>query len=49
MENEEIEPLNCQECGKDVDELFSKSAFKGNKETRSFCKECYSIVHEEEF
>ena len=46
---EDEDKLECEECGKDVECLFSKSAYQGNKETRDFCIDCYKLIHEEEF
>lgn len=41
--------MNCEECGKECEELFSKTKFNGNMDTRDLCKECFVKVHEEEF
>lgn len=43
----EIEPHECDKCGKDCETLYSKGPYNNNKENGSFCTECFEIVFNE--
>jgi len=33
--------MNCDNCGKEVEELFGDGLFNGNKDDGWYCEDCY--------
>lgn len=39
----------CENCKKEFEELYSKTQYNNNTDTRYLCLECYKEVHREDF
>lgn len=41
--------LLCEECGKECEITVGKLLYNGNKDNRTFCTDCYELIHGEKW